>query len=147
MARTFIASDPRSGKHEALIEVRPDLLDGAAPADIERFKCRLYERHIHAGMLITPRTAHLISDSFTSVEFSSESYDVKVLPTGKLFSRVDNGVEHGEGLYVQVRRWLEAVGRSWWSSVPDEALSMMLPAMIGLAEADLEEYEDLSDAA
>ncbi|WP_437762488.1 hypothetical protein WMF27_46090 [Sorangium sp. So ce281] len=147
MARTFIASDPRSGKHEALIEARPDLLDGAGPADIERFKHRLYDRHIHAGLLVTPRTAHFISDRFTSVEFSGESYDVKVLSTGKLFSRIAHDVEHGEGLYVQVRRWLEAVGRSWWSSVPEEALPMMLPAMIGLSEADLEEYEDLPDAA
>jgi len=78
MARTFIASDPRSGKHEALIEVPPELL--------------------------------LPEDTFKSVDFFSESSEVKCLPTHMLFSRID---EHGEGLYVQLRRWLEAVGCSF----------------------------------
>ena len=147
MPRTFIASDPRTGKHEAVIEVRPDLLGGATEADLAQLERRLYDRHIHAGLLVTPETAYFVHDSFKSLEFSSESYEVERLPTPRLLSRLHAEVERGEGLYLQVRQWLDAVSRAWWSAVPDEALPMMLPSMIGLAQADLEEYGDVLDAA
>jgi hypothetical protein len=39
------------------------------------------------------------------------------------------------------------VAGSWSTSVPDEALPMMLPEMVGgLAEARLEEWDDVLDA-
>ena len=79
MARTFIAFDPRSGKREVIVEVRPDL-DRATPDDLERFQRRLYDRHVHAGLLITPATAHFVRDTLASLEFSPASYEVQ--PTG-----------------------------------------------------------------
>ena len=51
-----------------------------------------------------------------------------------------------EGLYGQVKHWLEAVAGSWSTFIPDEALPMMLPEMVGrLAEAHLEELDDVLD--
>jgi hypothetical protein len=148
MERTFIASDPRTGKREAVIEVHPELLEGAGAPDLEQFERRLYEHRLHTGLLITPATAHFVQDSFRSLDFSPDSYEVTPLATSTLWSRVHGGVEHGEGLYLQARRWLEAVSQSWWTFVPDEALPMMLPAMVGaLAQADIEEYRDVLDAA
>jgi len=149
MARTYIASDPRSGKREVVVEVRPDLPPDVDAQDLENLKRRLYERHIHMGMLVTPTTAYFVRDRFLSLDFSPDSYEIQKLGTSTLFSRIERGqVASGDGLYAQVKLWLEAVTRSWWTFVPDEALPMMLPEMVGgLAQADLEEWDELLDAA
>ena len=68
--------------------------------------------------------------------------------TASVGSDESGQVASGEGLYAQVKLWLEAVARSWWTFVPDEALPMMLPGLIGgLARAELEEWDELLDAA
>lgn len=148
MARTFIASDPRSGKREVIVEVRPDLLDVQPEEDLARLERRLYDRHVHAGLLITPGTAYFIRDTFASLEFSPQSYEVQELPTATLLSRINPGaVAADEGLYAQVKLWLDAVAGSWSTFVPDEALPMMLPEMVGgLAQAHVEELDDVLDA-
>ena len=148
MARTFIAFDPRSGKREVIVEVRPDLQDDAPPNDLERFQRRLYDRHVHAGLLITPGTAYFVRDTLASLEFSPQSYEVQPLATATLFSRIRVGaVATDEGLYAQVKLWLDAVAGSWSTFVPDEALPMMLPEMVGgLAESRVEEWDDVLDA-
>ena len=148
MARTFIASDSRSGRREIIVEVRPDLHDGAGQYDIEKFERRLNDRHIHAGLLVTPKTAYFLRDTLVSLAFSPGSYEVRKLPTETLFSRINGGgVAPGEGLYAQVKLWLDAVAGSWSTFVPDEALPFMLPEMIGgLAESNLEEWDDVLDA-
>lgn len=148
MARTFIASDPRSGKREVIVEVRPDLLDVQPGEDLARLERRLYDRHVHAGLLITPATAYFIRDTFASLEFSPQSYEVQELPTATLLSRINPGaVAADEGLYAQVKLWLDAVAGSWSTFVPDEALPMMLPEMVGgLAQAHVEELDDVLDA-
>jgi len=148
MARTFIAFDPRSGKREVIVEVRPDLLDGATEDDLARFQRRLYDRHVHMGLLITPATAYFLRDTFASLEFSKASYEVQPLATATLFSRIRVGaVATDEGLYAQVKLWLDAVAGSWSTFVPDEALPMMLPEMVGgLADSHVEEWDDVLDA-
>jgi hypothetical protein len=148
MARTFIASDPRSGRREVIVEVRPELTGGANAHDLEPFERRLYDRHVHAGLLITPGVAYFVRDTLAELGFSPGSYDVKELPTATLFRMMHRGiVTLGEDLYTQVRSWLRAVAGSWSTSVPDEALPMMLPEMVGgLAEAQLEEWDDVLDA-
>ena len=147
MARTFIAFDPRSGKREVIVEVRPDL-DRATPDDLKHFQRRLYDRHVHAGLLITPATAYFVRDTLASLEFSPKSYEVQPLATETLFSRIRVGtVATDEGLYAQVKLWLDAVAGSWSTFVPDEALPMMLPEMIGgLADSRVEEWDDVLDA-
>lgn len=148
MARTFIASDQQTGQRKYAVEARPDLDEGEGLAELEQFKRRLYDGRIHAGLLITPKTARFVSDTFKSLEFSSDSYEVMELPTETLFKRVHEHVEPGEAFYLQVRKWLDAVNRSWWRFVPDEALPMVLSDVIGgLAHADLGEYGDVLDAA
>jgi hypothetical protein len=132
-----------------IVEVRPDLLDGAAAGDLEPFARRLYDRHVHAGLLITPKLAYFVRDTLAKLEYSPHSYDVKELPTTTLFRVTHQGVvAPGDGLYAQVRTWLDAVAGSWSTFVPDEALPMMLPEIVGgLAQARLEEWDDVLDAA
>lgn len=148
MARTFIAFDHVSGKWEAIIEVRPEL--GAAdPGDIERLERRIFGRHMHAGILITPETAYFVRDTHATMEFSTDSYQVQPLATAKLFSRLDIGsVAADDGLYAQVKLWIDAVACSWWTFVPDEALPMMLSGMVGrLAGAHVDVLDDAEDGA
>jgi hypothetical protein len=144
----FIAFDPRSGKREVIVEVRLDLLDGATEDDLTRFQRRLYDRHVHMGLLITPATAYFLRDTFASLEFSKASYEVQSLATATLFSRIRAGmIATDEELYAQVKLWLDAVAGSWWTFVPDEALPMMLPEMVGgLADSHVEEWDDVLDA-
>jgi hypothetical protein len=147
MAHTFIASDRRSGKREVIAEVHPDL-DEADKPHLERLERRLYDRHVHAGILITPNNTYFVRDTLASIEFSPKSYEVIPLGTAKLLSRLQRGrVASGEGLYAQVKLWLDSVAGSWSTFVPDEALPMMLPEMVGgLAEAQVEEWDELLDA-
>lgn len=148
MARTFIAFDPRSGKREVIVEVRPDLVDVEPREDLTRLQRRLYDRHVHTGLLVTPVTAYFIRDTLASLDFSPTSYEVQMLPTATLFSRINAGtVATDEELYAQVKLWLDAVAGSWSTFVPDEALPMMLPGMVGgLAQAHVEEWDDVLDA-
>ena len=148
VARTYIAFDPRSGRREVVVEVRPDLEDGVTEEDLERFERRLYERRIHAGLLITPKMTYFVRDTLASLEFSTASYELKELPTSTLLSRIyPDQVAVGEGLYAQVKTWLEGVAGSWSTFVPGEALPMMLPEMVGgLAQAHFDEWDDVLDA-
>ena len=148
MACTYIAFDPRSGKREVIVEVRPDLGDEATRDDLTLFERRLYDRHVHSGLLITPLTAYFVRDTLARLEFDPGSYEVQELATATLFSRMGvGGVAADDGLYAQVKLWLDAVAGSWSSFVPDEALPMMLPEMVGgLAQAGVEEWDDVLDA-
>lgn len=148
VARTFIALDPRSGQREVIVEVRPDLAQGATNVDLEKFQRRLYDRRVHSGLLVTPPQAYFVRDRLATLEFSPKSYEVNALPTEVFFSRTDAGrVATGDGLYQQVKTWLDAVAGSWSSFVPDEALPFMLPEMVGrLAESQMEEWDDVLDA-
>lgn len=148
MARTYIAYDPRSGSRGVVIEVRPELLGGASAQEVEGFMRRIDSRHITSGLLITPSKAYFVRDMFKTMDFSPQSYNVKELPTAKLFSLTHGGeVEPGELLYDQVRGWLEAVADSWFHSVSDESMDMMLPWMVGaLSQARFEERSELLDA-
>jgi len=145
MARTFIAFDPRSGRREVIIEVRPDLAD-ALEADVVRFERRLYERHVHSGLLVTTTTAYFVRDTLAMLDFSPSSYEVHNLSTEVLFSLVRGGAAVGDALYGQVKTWLDAVAGAWSTFVPDEALPYMLPEMVGrLAQAKVEEWDDVLD--
>ncbi len=146
MARTYIAFDPRSGRREVIVEVRPDLANGAVQKDLESFERRLFERHVHSGLLVTPDTAYFVRDTLATMDFSPRSYDVQNMSTEVLFSRVHGGVSEGEALYGQVKTWLDAVAGSWSTFVPDEALPFMLPEMVGrLAQSNVEERDDVLD--
>jgi hypothetical protein len=68
MARTYIAFDPRSGKRKVIVEVRPDLAGGASGTDLERLERRLYDRHLHSGLLITPETTYFVRDMLLSLD-------------------------------------------------------------------------------
>jgi len=147
MPRSFIAFDPRSGRRDVVIEVHPELVDGATEADVQQLERRLYDRRIHLGILVTPRRAYFVRDTFSALEFSTESYDVGELDTVVLFSRTVRGpIAIDEGLYDQTKTWLDAVAGAWSSFVPDEALPFMLPEMIGgLAQSNMEEWDDVLD--
>jgi hypothetical protein len=148
MARTFIAFDPRSGKREVIVEVKPELGNDVSSDELDQLKRRLYDRHVNAGLLVTPDKAYFVRDTLASLEFSTTSYEVQELATATLLSRLRAGpVAEGEGLYAQVKLWLSAVAGSWSTFVPDEALPMMMPEMIGgLAESHVEEWYDVLDA-
>lgn len=131
MARTFIASDPQSGRRELLIEVRPDLAT-ATQADLDRIKRALYDERVHSGLFITLERAYFIRDRLSSLEFVADSFEVGELPNTILFERTHQGrVEAGDALYGQVKEWLADVSRSWWRFVPDEALPLILPEIVG----------------
>lgn len=142
MARTFIASDPESGRSAFLIEVRPDLRE-ASPAELDRFKLALYDERIHSGLLIALEQAYFVRDRLTTLGFDAASFEVEPLATPILFERTHGGeVEFGNALYGQVKEWLEQVSASWWNSIPDEALPLMLPEMVGrVTGADFEEAD------
>lgn len=148
MARTYIARDPRSGRRDVIVEVRPDLRDGASHDDLVRLVKRLYDRHIHIGLLITPETSYVVRDTFARLEFSFDSYDIQQISTAMLLSRLaPRHAADSEALYAQVRTWLEGVAGSWSTFLPDEALPLMLPEVVGgLAQAQFDEWDDVLDA-
>lgn len=148
MARACIAFDPQSGRRRVLIEAHPDL-DVASESDLARFKRRLHGRRIHLGLLVTPEMSYFVRDTYATLEFSPGSYSVNELGTQVLMGRALRGpAAFGDGLYSQVKLWLNAVAASWSSFIPDEALPFMMPDMVGgLASSDLEEWDDVLDAA
>lgn len=147
MPRTFIAYDPRSNRRGVIVEVRPDLIRGATDADVQRFLRRLFETRVSSGLLVTPSLTYFVHDTFATLEFSAQGYEVGSLDTDVLFSRLpDGGVCAGEALYGQVKTWLDGVAGSWSTFVPDEALPFMLPYIVGgLADSNLEEWDDVLD--
>lgn len=147
MPRSFIAFDPRSGRRNVVIEVHPELIEGATETDVQNLERRLYDRRIHLGILVTPRRAYFVRDTFNALEFTAESYAVGELDTAVLFRRTVRGhIASDECLYDQTKTWLDAVAEAWSSFVPDEALPFMLPEMIGgLAQSNMEEWDDVLD--
>ncbi len=145
MARTFIASDPRSGRTDVIVEVHPELMTGAPEADLEALKHRLHERHVDVGLLVTPAETYFIHDKLVTLEFSKETYETEQLSTEVLFRRIGGGgVAYGDGLYAQTRLWLEAMSRNWRTAVPDEALPLVLHNLVGrLAEAEIDGLNEL----
>lgn len=145
--RTYLAVNPNNGDPNVIIEVHPDLPDGADEvAHLEPLKRRLYHERLPAGLLVSPKFVYVVRDTFKSLNFDpKDSYKVDRIITKVFFSQIYDGRTPIEQiLYSQTKRWLEMMSQSWSTAVPDEAVPFVLPELVGgLADTEIVEVDGL----
>jgi hypothetical protein len=153
MVQTIVAVDPITHYKGLLVEVYPESLpDGEIQKATVELERRLFDWNIRVGIVVTPDVMLVVRDLVIDRGFSANRFEVQKVPTGKLLEHAGLGRPHpGASLASQMRQWLEAVGRSWFSFLWPEAVSAMVPDVVGhLVRVDLEEFEGLlgqNDAA
>jgi hypothetical protein len=132
MAWTLLGTDPKSRASGILIEIHPELEDLPASM-LSDFYARLFDQHMYAGLVFTQTTTYVVRDLVTSVGFKENRFDVKPLDTAVLFDRAGVGrpARDAHRFLGQVREWLEAVDISWYRALPDEAVRIMVPNVVG----------------
>ncbi len=78
------------------------------------------------------------------MDFATNKFETGQISSSKLFTAT--GLKAG-GLvdyWRQILKWLEAVAGSWHNFVPHEAVSLMVPEVVGnLAQAKFEVWDDV----
>lgn len=144
MIQTIVAVDRATHFKGLLVEVYPESLpDGELEKATVELKRRLFDGCIRVGILVTPEVMLVLRNVVPESAFKASGFEVQRVPTAELLEHAGVGKPHpGPGLAVQVRRWLEAVGRSWFSFLWRGAVSTMVPDVVGhLGDVDLEELE------
>lgn len=145
MPWTILASDPVSGAVGLLVEVHAtaDAIEGGRRA----FEQRMFDKRVRIGLLIDPQQAVVVSDSLSSMEFSTNRFDTLGNPvhTAALFRKASIGAPRpGEAFVDQVERWLRAISESWHDFLADEAIEAMVPEVSAhVAGADFERVDGL----
>jgi hypothetical protein len=148
VAHTILAVDPATQHRGLLVEVyteslpEPDLQQ--ALAGLER---RLFDRSIRVGIVATPEIVLVVRDEVTELTLTANRFRVRTAPTANLLEHAGLGKPRpGAAFMLQVRRWLEAIGSSWYSFLWPDAAPAMIPDVVGhLAQAELEEHDGLLD--
>jgi hypothetical protein len=144
MPSTIVVRDTRRGTADLLVEVHEDA--EAVPVTFAQdFFRRLFERNIRVGLIATPKAIMVVRDTISSVEFAESRFASHSFDSNVLFSSAGlPSAEVGAGFVGQVRDWLTQIGSSWHASLPKEALSWMVPDVVGhLSDADLESRDGL----
>lgn len=141
---TILAVDPETGQRSLLVEVHPEVGGGNEEAPLREFQRRLFERNIRVGLFVTPTWTYVVRDLLRSMVFETNKFEMDRVTSSTLLTAV--GLKAGSVVeyWRQILTWLEAVAGSWYSFVPHEAVSMMVPEVVGnLAQAKFEVWDDV----
>jgi hypothetical protein len=141
MITTITAIDPESRRRGFLVEVHPELEVEVPELVKTKFIQRLLLRNIHVGLLMTPDVTLVARDRLSAVD----KYITNTLKTTELFCAAQLGIPHrNESLTQQALEYLTAVGVSWSSAVPANAMSVLIPEVVAeLAQVDLETWDGM----
>jgi hypothetical protein len=141
---TFLALDPETGQRSLLAEVHPEVAAGAEEAPMPAFQRRMFDRNIRVGLLVTPTWTYVVRDLLRSMDLTTNEFAVDRLATAPLLAAAGLKPGIGPDYSRQVLTWLEAVAGSWHSFVPHDAVSIMVPEVVGnLAQAHFEVWDDV----
>jgi hypothetical protein len=147
MPQTIVASDRVTGRRGLIIEVHPELTE-PSEEELTSFCKRLYDRNVYVGLVVTPQVTAVVRDLLTEVSFSGNRYEIHRLSTPELMQQARITPRSGQAFHAQVRVWLNAINSSWYSVLPKDALTAMMPEVIGsLVEADLETLDDVLESS
>ena len=98
---------------------------------------------MRVGLFVTPLRTVVVRDTLSSMSFPANVFEGESLATEALLQRAAAGPAGGD-LPSRFTRWLAAVSDDWMTLLPDEAVAVMVPDVIGhLAQAELESFEGL----
>lgn len=141
MPLTLLALDPQTQRIGLITEIHGSLTpEASVESALSRLKRRMYDSNVSAGLLFTPEKTYVLRDMVTAMEFEVNEVDVWGVETRHLFEHAKIGAPKQDlkKLCDQARRWLQAVGSSWSSFVPDDAVPYMIPEVVGrLAQAEI----------
>jgi hypothetical protein len=138
--RTIFALDPRTQQRGLLVEVHPEIKGEPPDAHMRTFYERMFDAQIRVGLFVTPLQTVVVRDTLSSMSFSSNVFEHKELVTESLLQAANMG-PRGD-LYDRFMRWLTAVPQNWMSLLPDDAVAVMVPDVIGhLAQAEFETFD------
>ena len=126
--KTFLAYQ-KGDSPLMMVEVHPEV-DRASQCGVDLLLARMRDRALYCGILFAQEHTHFVR------LFQPDR--VVALKTAVVLSRI----EQTGLLCVDVRHWLNGVSKSWMNSVPDEALGVMLPELVGaLGGAEFIEFD------
>jgi hypothetical protein len=136
----IFCADPLTGRQGLLIRVQADA-DGVSPEAVDGFVIQLFRTSIRVGLLMTPLETVVVRDALSSMAFRTNQFLQDKLETAALLKHAHLGTpKSGPAFESQVRRWIEAVGESWFHALPPEAVGKMVPDVVGhITGAALEE--------
>jgi hypothetical protein len=143
--RTFIAMDPETRQRSLIAEAHPELVGEPSAEDLRAFERRLFDRNIRVGLFMAPSSTYVVRDLLTSMDFPDNTYDQTRIDTPVLLRAAGlSGRASAESFNQEVERWLEALSSSWSSSLPHEAVPVMVPEVVGnLVQTHIESLDDI----
>ncbi|MFS8071808.1 MAG: hypothetical protein ACMG6S_36010 [Byssovorax sp.] len=101
----------------------------------------MFDAQIRVGLFVTPLRTVVVRDTLSSMSFSSNVFERDALVTESLLQAAYVGPPGGD-LYDRFMRWLTTVPENWMSLIPDDAVAVMVPDVIGhLAQAEFEAFD------
>jgi hypothetical protein len=141
---TILAVDSETGQRSLLVEVHPEVSGGNEEAPLHEFQRRLFDRNIRVGMFVTPTWAYVVRDLLRSMDFETNKFATDRITSSTLLTAAGLKAGGDVDYWRQILTWLEAVAGSWQSFVPHEAVSLMVPEVVGnLAQAKFEVWDDV----